>query len=559
MPLASRWSLRRLVAAALVVAAVVAVGAVRPFRSAAVVAVFPSLGLDLTRPDALIDTASLAALPRDLLRVPLFKDVLTEDVVFYYEQSEGRLSLAGTLRRLAYEHDLEVADRVLGSVLDEPAEVALWKGADGRLAHALVVITRTHVVRLVEAAARAALSDTYLRRLAIEVPVEGDSVPLFALTYGSGRTLVFAGRGDRLVVASHAGMLTDESGALSDRARHVLAAVLSRDSTSHRIYHDRFEIEPRRARHSVAVSARYASFGYQRFFPAVQALRFDFGRDGWSTRVLLDTAALAANGSGTSGVWAMAPTAPSVCVALPVDWRAAAALVPAMGASEADARVASEAAEGPAGVCWYRTSRLHTPLFVVPVRRALDARGTTLLGRMFASVVGTREPTLAGQDDPRFPVVGATRPAGSFVWQRQVAARSGVHRDAGSTRGGHFLVTLAQHPRGLVFSPDNGLVEDALAVADKRWPALADSLPASGTVLAVVTPRSLAALLEAETFATLTPAEQPVFRNAATAHLLPKLEALARYPAYALVVPPGVSSSDAWLPVDWVTVGAGTP
>jgi len=41
--------------------------------------------LDLTYPDALIDSQSLSQLPRDVLRVPLLRDVLTEDFVAYYE------------------------------------------------------------------------------------------------------------------------------------------------------------------------------------------------------------------------------------------------------------------------------------------------------------------------------------------------------------------------------------------------------------------------------------------------------------------------------------------
>lgn len=56
--------------------------------------------LDLTYPDALIDSQSLSQLPRDVLRVPLLRDVLTEDFVAYYEGNEDRLSVAGALRRL---------------------------------------------------------------------------------------------------------------------------------------------------------------------------------------------------------------------------------------------------------------------------------------------------------------------------------------------------------------------------------------------------------------------------------------------------------------------------
>jgi uncharacterized protein YfaA (DUF2138 family) len=55
------------------------------------------LNLDLSRPDALIRTDSLSRLPPDLLKLPVARDVLTEDFVDYYERHENRLSLAGTI------------------------------------------------------------------------------------------------------------------------------------------------------------------------------------------------------------------------------------------------------------------------------------------------------------------------------------------------------------------------------------------------------------------------------------------------------------------------------
>ena len=66
------------------------------------------LMVDLAAPDAVIASASLSKLPRDLLKVPVLRDVLTEDLVFYYEQHEDRLGLAGAVKRIAWEHNLDV-------------------------------------------------------------------------------------------------------------------------------------------------------------------------------------------------------------------------------------------------------------------------------------------------------------------------------------------------------------------------------------------------------------------------------------------------------------------
>src|SRR5207247_2034465 len=188
-------SLKLGVAAVVILVLVGGVLAVR--RGGALVLDAPAIALDLARPDALVQTASLADLPRDLLTVPMFRDVLTEDFVTYYEQTEGRLSLGGTLRRLAYEHDLDLGDRVIHAVIDQPAEIALWKAGDGRLGHSLVVVSRTGLTRILEMAAKVALKDAQLTRVEGDLEVDGGAVPVYALAYARRRVLLFAGHGDR--------------------------------------------------------------------------------------------------------------------------------------------------------------------------------------------------------------------------------------------------------------------------------------------------------------------------------------------------------------------------
>src|SRR5580698_2101790 len=94
--------------------------------------------IGLARPDAMIVSSRLRDLPRDLLNVPLLKSVLTEDFVFYYEEHDTVLGLKGTLRRIAYEHKLSIGDEVVALALEQPADVAFWRGADGKLTHWLL-------------------------------------------------------------------------------------------------------------------------------------------------------------------------------------------------------------------------------------------------------------------------------------------------------------------------------------------------------------------------------------------------------------------------------------
>ncbi len=114
-------------------------------------------------------------------------------------------------------------------------------------------------------------------------------------------------------------------------------------------------------------------------------------------------------------------------------------------------------------------------------------------------------------------------------------------------------MTLALAHGYLIFSPDSRLVDDALAVLDKRYPALADTLAPerlSRTIL-TLTPSSAAALFEREAGAALPADQEAVFRNASRAHLTPKLRALAHYPAVSLTLPQTLPGSTGWVPVEW--------
>ncbi len=547
----------RKVGLAAVVVLVLVGGVLAVRRGGAVVLDAPAVTLDLARPDALVDTASLADLPRDLLTVPIFRDVLTRDFVAYYEETEGRLSLAGTLRRLAYEHDLDLGDWVIRAVVDQPAEIALWKSEDGRLGHSVVIVARSGLTRVLEMAARVALKDTQLTRVEGDLEVDGAAVPVYALAYARRRVLLFAGYRDRLVILSDAAMLTDRKGRL--RGATAVAGLLSGRAEAREVYRRHFALEPGERGHTVAVGARYLSFGYQRFFPGVSALRFDFARGAWATRVRLDPAALPEGALATRAVWSLVPAEPAACVALPVRWQEAATLAEAIGV-EADAtRPVVEALEGPGAVCWYARSRLYTPLFLAPARRALTPAEAAVLERLFTAAVGAAERELPGRDDPRHAVTRAESPD-TAVWQRRVSAPDGVRKDgAGPRAPAYFQVSLARHRHAVAFSPDDRLIADAVAVAGRTYPALADVLPADATVLAVLVPRALGTLAEAEAFASLPAGQEPVFRNAASTRLAPRLAALKTYPAYALVLPaqaePGRSDAapraDRWLPVEW--------
>jgi uncharacterized protein YfaA (DUF2138 family) len=113
-----------------------------------------------------------------------------------------------------------------------------------------------------------------------------------------------------------------------------------------------------------------------------------------------------------------------------------------------------------------------------------------------------------------------------------------------------MTVTLAVSGRTVVFSPDGDRVRAALDTIARRYPSVADTLPAGTTAVGVIGPAGLAELGRREALVMLPRADEPVFRTAAERHLLPRLEALGRHPAYRLVAA-ATPGADGWRDVAW--------
>jgi uncharacterized protein YfaA (DUF2138 family) len=562
----SRKKIAILVAVLLIVAAVVIQAVWRPFahRKAANTG---EVVLDIHHPDAVIDSEALSRLPRDMLRVPLLHDVLTQDFVDYYESANTRLSAEGALRRLAFEHQLDWRDELIRRVFDEPAHVLLWRSPDGRLGYWIMSIRRNGLAKLLQGVGNVAASDSQLSQVA---KLSGD-VPVYALKLAVGRTLLFATKDDRLVVLSAPGVLLDEKGSvLSERADAVSDMLSSGRDDAARAYRlDAAGDAPKG--HRLIVSANYLSFGYQAFFSGIDALRFDFSPNGnaaasWRTSALIDPGKLPQQWN-SADLWRALPANAAACASLPADWKEASALLGKVADGGDAAAAIGDRLTGPAAVCWYAKSTLVAPVFIARVK-AQDAASIaalkSALGKTFGDVIGAYEAKAAKADGNdagyrRLPVSTREQGADVTVWQRPVSARSGTALSSKASFASqlsaerYFPVTLALAHGYVIFSPDARLVDDTLAVLDKRYPALADTLAPERlprTIL-TLTAASAAALIECEAGAALPADQEAVFRNASRTHLTPKLRALAHYPALSLSLPQSLPGSTGWVPVEW--------
>lgn len=499
------------------------------------------LSLDLVAPDVLIRSKSLSRLPADMLRVPLLRDLLTEDLLFYYEGSEERLGLSGTLRRISYEHDVTLTDELIRLVMDEPADVALWRGSKGTLKYFAIAMTRNKLARLLEPAAKIALKDSQLSMVG-EVSVSGDSVQIFALEYAWNRKMLLASHADRVVLFSDPGMLLSANGDLNPTADDLLNDLLGADKSRQQRFARAFDLDDSGSDHSIAIKANFLSFSYQHFFPALKALRFDFsekpllGEQTWSTAALLDVDPVrAATLLDAQGLWPALPHQPSACVAMPVDWLALARALDSQAVARTAAEQMASQFSGPAAVCWYAGSRLHTPLFVAQLSKTEGA--DAVLGAYFDFGIRRGE---AGEHKDAAAGKAQTSRAGDVVWQN-------------SARDDATQATLARSGKLVYFSPDAGLVGQALEVAHKRQPALSDSwadAKVAARAVAVIGPGQLAQLAENEVAMSLPQQQDEVLRNAAEQHLLPKLAAVKKYAALRLEMHDAPKGAG-WVALDW--------
>ncbi len=509
-----------------------------------------ALGLDLKHPDALIESASLSRLPKDLLAVPLLRDTLTEDFVFYYEHNADRLGLVGSLRRIIYERDLKLRDNLLDELLDQPADVALWKGADGKLKHFVMVMQRGGLAKVLEPLAHVALDDTQLSQ-AGELRVDGSSVPLYRLNYLGDRALLLASHGDKLLVLSSPGMLFGEDDKLGRDATESVEALLDGDNP----FAKRFGLKARETEQQrISLSGEYVALGYQRFFPAFAGVRFEKGEGGWSSFLALnevdDQPAM-----DFTPIWKAMPMGASACVAVPVAPGSAEKLLAKVGASEQASEELRKRLGNVAGLCWYADSRLHSPLLVTHLDEAATPELDQAIGGLFDGMIGAFEPNA---ENGRFPVESQSTTDG-HTWRREVGSNFGQYPAEQGTipdalvSQGFFRVSLARQGQTLLFSLDDRLVNKALDTLNKRFPPLAEVLPADGVVPGYLAPEGLSRLLEQETLDSLPANYEPVFRNAADTHLLPKLRALGGYGQFALTLPKDTEADDdwKWVPLEW--------
>ncbi|MBF0099257.1 MAG: DUF2138 family protein, partial [Magnetococcales bacterium] len=369
----------------------------------------------LFHPDLVIQSRSLAQLPRDLLSVPLLRTLLSEDFLFYYQENESRLSLEGTLRRIAYEHQLSWNETVLARLLDSPAQLALWKGRDGKLKDYLLLLPKPLAARLLEPLAAIAASDRQLKLHNATTLPDGSTILLHRLQFQRRGALYFTTLRDQLAITNAPELLSDQS---AEQQRAPLLQLFVQTLSPHSLGRS-LQLPTLTGQHAIAVRAAYLSFGYQHFFPTLQGVRFHHDGQSWHTQIL-SRAPLPA----PTQLWQQVPALAALCLALPVDIGPLQELLQPWN-DDPQLPALLGALKSPAALCWYGDSALHTPLLVLPMT-SYAPEWLPLLGNLFAQAIGSPVPLR----DPKKtaptlqPIQEESCPQGR-IWRRTIQSAHG--------------------------------------------------------------------------------------------------------------------------------------
>jgi uncharacterized protein YfaA (DUF2138 family) len=517
------------------------------------------LSLNLERPDALIESEALADLPKDLLTVPLLHDILTEDFVFYYQANADRLGLAGSLRRITYEHKLTFQDSLIADLLSQPAQAALWRSADGKLTYSLLRIktgmlakASLSMVTIMQSLTEAAGEDRQLAKSA-NIMLNGQNIQFYSLRYLREKTLLFAYHNDYLIVLSDPAMAIDDENSETSFSNEALA-LISRLFSGDNLFLDSFGLTSGSAKHRISLRADHLAMGYQAFFPVFAGSHFEMDSAGWRSFLAVNEGATDKN-VNVDALWQAMPADAGMCAGLPLATDNIKNIIRKF-TPKSDLDDVAKTLTGSAALCWYGNSRMHTPLIALQLAANVKQPETdNELADLFAGMIGNYEKNVEGG---RFPVQSKELANGK-AWQRIVGSRYGIYSTdqveppAGLSASSFFRVSFARHGNTLLFSLDDRLLQHALDTLDKNYPALSEKMPAGSVAPVFLSPGKLAPLLELESMDSLPADQEAIFRNAAENNLLPKIRALQAYPDYLLVLPREfhADSDWQWLPLEW--------
>ena len=531
--------------------------------------------IDLSRPDAVISSQNLADLPKDILSVPILKAALTEDALFFYETDEDWLGIKGTLRRLTFEHDLTLQDKLFANIAREPAEVLLWRDGKGALRHWAIALERSFIGDLSLALAKIKFNlDKQITQIG-----EVDGAPVLAIKLSSRRELALVSQGNHVVVLSSTELLSGKDNELNKEARTFLKQMLDQQQSRHRHATAKFGIDWDKpsGKHTLLVSNRFLAQGYGELAPTVQAVRFDFDGQAWQTQVqLLPNAVTPA----LNKIWQQVPAKAVACAATTLDWQAIDGVLKTGRKVPTGLPSLAHNMAGPAAVCWYPEHDISAPLFTA-IRAEPDATAAATNKSQAGAkdAASAKQPLTSqhlfslfdwaiGRQAPAADAKNKTEVNPATILEKASPGLTTLARNAPILPD--FNPALGFSRDAMYFSVDGRLVhERAEQVARKVYPTMAD-VANNRTVLLYAHPARLMALIDVTAKRHLTQEEHRSLRAAWDYQMPRRIRDVSAFPPLILAIadegkplakpnpaekPSGLhDAAPRWVAAEWLSV-----
>lgn len=523
-------------------------------------------------PDIVILTKNLSDLPSDLVNNSFLGKVITKETMFYYEDDPQYLGILGTLRRLSYEHNVEFKDNVLKYILSMPAEIALWKGTDGKIKDFLFVSD--------EKSLNKNILGFYLKLKQIR---SDSKIRTFSYNGQEGyylqvrnQDLAIWNNDNKLYITNlHPKYFPDKN---EKKLEEIIKKTVVSDNGKG-FYKRLYNVELKN-KHSVILNSEFLSFGYNYFIPSLKAIRLDFENKKWGVQSLLEGDEKFKTAS-TSELWKAFPKSTAMCTGLPLNSERVSGIVNKYkeltlkrleeeknnpkeeqstetsenkeGQDKVDSKVVKkekpldiekalfsdseigDLVKNVVAACWYERSTIYTPLFITKVSNTEDKKEKIKF--LFDKFIGGLEKRYDYKEIKEQTQNGIT------IFTRVISSKYGVKESHETTEQGlkfdkFFDAKLAYNNEYLIFSPDGDLVDLAISTLNKKNPSVHDELKISNKNISyLLSPYGLSQLLDKYMKEALPSGQESVFRTAIEGHLSSAFKKLANLKPFGVDMP----------------------
>lgn len=535
------------------------------------------------RPDVVVLTKNLAELPKDIVKNSFLGKIITKETMFYYEDDPQYLGLIGTLRRLSYEHKVEFEDNVVKYILSMPAEIALWKGSDGKIKNFLLVAEKKSLNKRILSfylQLKKMRADNKVRTFIYEGE-EG-----FYIKVQNKEIAIWNNKNKLYITDLHPKYFPDKN---EDNLKEHIGKLGITDNKKG--FYERLYGVELKSKHSLILNSTFLSFGYDYFIPSLKAIRFDFEENKWGVLSLVKGDEKFKSAT-TTNLWKVFPKSTAMCIGLPVDGQRVSDILEKykemtlerleaekieLEKSKAKAKAAESSKDVKEGddttvkevatvdevenknenrdvdqklfsikevedfvknvvaVCWYESSTIFTPLFITEVTGGEEIKPK--LSFLFDKFIGGLEKNY------NYKTMKEKTQNGVTEFSRIVSSKYGLKNSDDSSDEGlrfkkYFNVKLAFNNEYLIFSPDDRLVDLAVSTLNKNNPSVYDELKISNKNISyLLNPYGLSQLLDKYMDEALPRGQESMFRKAIKGHLSSAFEKLSNFSPFGIDMP----------------------